>query len=101
MIEEEKEKDDTPRFNIRLTPGQQELMRNLGGALGFDRDSTMAKHFLVVGMQASMASLGTSQSAQMLSGFQDFLTVCKQAEAKAEQTDLIKEAEKAGQKNAA
>ncbi len=99
--EEEKESSDVSRINIRLTPGQYDLMRRLGGALGFDRDSTTAKHFLVVGMQASMSSLATAQTTQMTSGFEDFMNMLHKEQAKAEQMDLVKEAEKAGQKNAA
>ncbi len=99
--EEDKESSEVARINIRLTPGQYDLMKRLGSALGFDRDSTTAKHFFILGMQSSMSSLGTSQSAQMVSGFQDFMILIQQEAAKAEQTDLIKEAEKAGRKNAA
>ncbi len=93
--EEEKETCDIARINIRLTPGQYDLMKKLGGALGFDRDSTTAKHFLVVGMQSSMSALATSQGQDSTVALRDFMAMMKEESAKAD------EREAKGRKNAA
>lgn len=84
------------RVNLRLTEGQYELMKKLGGALGIELDSQCAKHFFLLGLQASMSTLSTAQNAQMVSGFQTFMELVKTEADKAEQMDLVKEASRAG-----
>jgi hypothetical protein len=85
--EEEKETGDIARINIRLTPGQYDLMRRLGGALGFDRDSTTAKHFFVVGMQSSMSALATSQGQDSTVALRDFMAMMKEESSKADERE--------------
>lgn len=82
------------RVNLRLTDGQYELMRKLGGALGIELDSQCAKHFFLVGLQSSMASLSVAQGGEMARGFGKFVELIEKAE-KAEQMDLVKEASRA------
>lgn len=93
--EEDKESTDIARINIRLTPGQYDLMRRLGGSLGFDRDSTTAKHFLVVGMQASMSALVTSQNQDSGAFLKTFMAMITEESRKADERDAR------GEKNAA
>lgn len=80
------------RVNLRLTEGQYELMKKLGGALGIELDSQCAKHFFLLGLQASMSTLSTAQSAQMLTVFQNMVQSV-QAES-VEQMDLVNEVER-------
>lgn len=82
------------RVNLRLTDGQYILMKKLGAALGIELDSQCAKHFFLLGLQSSMSTLATSQSADLVNILQSF---AKQVQ-EAEQTDLIEQAEKQGSK---
>lgn len=79
------------RVNLRLTDGQYELMKKLGGALGIELDSQCAKHFFLVGLQASMSSLSVAQGAEMSKGFGKFVEMVERAE----QMDLVKESSRA------
>jgi len=67
-------------------------MKKLGGALGIELDSQCAKHFFLLGLQASMSTLSTAQSAQMLSVFQSFAQAVQSESV--EQMDLVKEADR-------
>lgn len=81
------------RVNLRLTDGQYELMKKLGGALGIELDSQCAKHFFLLGIQASMSTLATQQGNQMLDIFRAAMQ--QSAASDAEQMDLVTEASRA------
>ncbi len=76
------------RVNLRLTDGQYILMKKLGAALGIELDSQCAKHFFLLGLQSSMATLAAAQTGDLVSLFQG---LAKKAE-EAEQLDLVEQA---------
>jgi hypothetical protein len=83
--------DKGARVNLRLTDAQYELMKKLGGALGIELDSQCAKHFFLVGMQNSMATLITSQNGEVVKVLENLGKLVSEA-AQAQQTDLVDEA---------
>ncbi len=82
------------RVNLRLTDAQYELMKKLGGCLGIELDSQCAKHFFLVGMQASMSSLITAQSGEVVKFMQKMEKAVSEAD-QAKQTDLVDQASRA------
>ena len=97
-MENETEDAKTHRISVRIPRKQWERMVKYGELLGLETDSAITKHFLNLGLQAGGAQLSAQMasdtSAQMLAEFQAFKTWLAKAE-KAEQMDLVKEAEKA------
>ncbi len=82
------------RVNLRLTEGQYDLMRKLGGCLGIELDSQCAKHFFLLGMQNSMSSLITSQNGDVLKVLEGFARAVSEVD-QAKQMDLVDEASRA------
>lgn len=100
-MEEFEEKDPrSKRVNLRIPIKQYERMMLLGQVLGLDSDSSILKHFLNVGLQFGGASLAAQVSSdtgkESLNLSSQFLEVFKGLvnDHPAEQTDLVKEAEK-------
>lgn len=50
------------RVNVYIPKGTHELMRDLGGVLGFRTDAHCLRHFLTLGIQASAGSISAVRS---------------------------------------
>lgn len=84
-MEKQEEEKTTNRVNLRLTDGQYELMKNLGGALGIELDSQCAKHFFLIGMQSSMGALSGNANTKSVEFMTELLRMFKAAEASQEE----------------
>lgn len=90
----EDKEDRGARINLRLSESQYKLMKQLGGVLGIELDSQCAKHFFVMGLQASMGALATSQSGALIEILKAALTA-PEGPPEVVQTDLIEDASRA------
>ncbi len=93
----EEVEDKSKRVNLRVPLKQYERMMEYGAVLGLDSDSAVLKHFINLGLQfggaALAAQISSDTNAKMLKVFETFAEDCK-----AEQTDLVEQAAKAGKK---
>jgi hypothetical protein len=108
-MEEEQEKEEkSRRVNIRIPIKQYQRMMSYGEVLGLDTDTAVLKHFINLGLQFGGASLASQISSDTsLQGLEVqqrmvnmFQTMMDQDQQKAEQTDLVEQADKQAAKPA-
>lgn len=90
------EDSNSERINIRIPKTQYKLIRKFGETIGLESDSACVRHFLAIGIQATMGSFSTLQAVEQSKRmFEEMKSMfCETNGVDAEQMDIVEEAKK-------
>lgn len=87
------EDNNSERLNIRIPKTQYKLIRQFGATIGLENDSACVRHFLTMGLQATMSGFSSmvavQQQKDMIADFKAMVETIG-----AEQMDLVEEVKK-------
>lgn len=87
------EDNNSERLNIRIPKTQYKLIRQFGATIGLENDSACVRHFLTMGLQATMSGFSSMVAVQQQKQYMDELKQWVETNA-AEQMDLVEEVKK-------
>lgn len=90
------EDSNSERINIRIPKSQYKLIRKFGETIGLESDSACVRHFLAMGIQATMGSFSSLLAVEQSKGMMEDLKnlILETDGVKAEQMDIVDEVKK-------